>query len=82
MTLEWYLEEKARLDAFMKDIDEACIAGVKDIVKSQSKTMQMINKNMKLLRAEVSNLQKKIYDINSRLVELEDWKFEKFKGEC
>lgn len=46
---------------------------LKNIIESQSETMQMMNENMSLLRRELTNLQRRVYDINSRLVETEEW---------
>lgn len=46
---------------------------LKDIAKSQSETLQMMSENMSLLRRELTNLQRRVYDINSRLVETEEW---------
>lgn len=46
---------------------------LKNIISSQGETMQMMNENMSLLRRELTNLQRRVYDINSRLVETEEW---------
>lgn len=46
---------------------------LKNIIESQGETIQMMNENMSLLRRELTNLQRRVYDINSRLVETEEW---------
>lgn len=45
---------------------------LKEIITHQSQTIQTINENMGLIRIELTNLQRRVYDINSRLVEVEE----------
>lgn len=45
---------------------------LKEIITRQSQTIQTINENMGLIRIELTNLQRRVYDINSRLVEVEE----------
>lgn len=48
------------------------IKELKEIITHQSQTIQTINENMGLIRIELTNLQRRVYDINSRLVEVEE----------
>lgn len=48
------------------------IKELKEIITHQSQTIQTVNENMGLIRIELTNLQRRVYDINSRLVEVEE----------
>lgn len=65
----------------MKTLSIQAINEFKNIIESQSETMQMMNENMSLLRRELTNLQRRVFDINSRLVETEEWIDDQFRYE-
>lgn len=53
------------------------IEELRDIVKNQTETLQMFSENISLMRREITHLQKRTYDLNSRLVDIEEFIDEK-----